>query len=405
MFNSGILDVAIGMIFIYLLLSLITSAANEVIELWLKNRAADLERGIRELIDPGKKPNESSVVQQVYDHPLISGLFGGKYKDSGIANVGKYIKRTALPSYIPARNFALAIMDLALPATNGTSGTTGAAPLTAGGSVRYSAEALRDALFQPGSILPESTRKALVSLIDAAGNDATKARENIENWFNSSMDRVSGWYKRRSQIIIFVIGFVIAFAVNPDSVLIAKRLAADKPLRESLATAAEEYARANANATPTPTPSPSPSPSPTPPAGNSNSNTNSNANSNTNSNSNTDKKPTGATTTNGRTCPPTCKDVDSPECKLKRSLCDLESLGLPIGWEYENDLRRKWPGTQITGEGGWLRQIYWHFLGWLITALAISLGAPFWFDLLNKVIVVRSTVKPKEKSPEEKSKD
>jgi len=46
-----------------------------------------------------------------------------------------------------------------------------------------------------------------------------------------------------------------------------------------------------------------------------------------------------------------------------------------------------------------------HFLGWLLTALAISLGAPFWFDMLNKFIVVRPTVKPKEKSPEEKSKD
>jgi len=33
-----------------------------------------------------------------------------------------------------------------------------------------------------------------------------------------------------------------------------------------------------------------------------------------------------------------------------------------------------------------------------MTAIAISLGAPFWFDLLNKFIVVRSTVKPKEKA-------
>jgi len=52
-----------------------------------------------------------------------------------------------------------------------------------------------------------------------------------------------------------------------------------------------------------------------------------------------------------------------------------------------------------------VEQLQSHFLGWLLTALAISLGAPFWFDLLNKFIVVRSTVKPKEKSPEEKSKD
>jgi hypothetical protein len=44
-------------------------------------------------------------------------------------------------------------------------------------------------------------------------------------------------------------------------------------------------------------------------------------------------------------------------------------------------------------------------LGLLITAFAISLGAPFWFDLLNKFMIVRATVKPKEKSPDEASVD
>ncbi len=43
--------------------------------------------------------------------------------------------------------------------------------------------------------------------------------------------------------------------------------------------------------------------------------------------------------------------------------------------------------------------------GYLITALAIMLGAPFWFDVLNKFMVVRATVKPKEKSPDEASED
>jgi hypothetical protein len=44
-------------------------------------------------------------------------------------------------------------------------------------------------------------------------------------------------------------------------------------------------------------------------------------------------------------------------------------------------------------------------LGWLLSAIAISLGAPFWFDALNKIMVVRSTVKPREKSRDESSKD
>jgi hypothetical protein len=44
-------------------------------------------------------------------------------------------------------------------------------------------------------------------------------------------------------------------------------------------------------------------------------------------------------------------------------------------------------------------------VGWLVTAFAIMLGAPFWFDVLNKFMVIRSTIKPHEKSKEEASKD
>ncbi len=48
--------------------------------------------------------------------------------------------------------------------------------------------------------------------------------------------------------------------------------------------------------------------------------------------------------------------------------------GIPIGW----------------GDGSvtW-KAITSHLPGWLLTALALSLGAPFWFDLLNKVVNVR----------------
>lgn len=418
MFNSGILDVAIGLIFIYLLLSLIASAANEMIERWLKNRASDLERGVRELLEDPEKA--TSVVQEFYDHPLINSLYKGTYDE---ASKAKIFSDKVLPSYIPARNFALAIWDLALSgqpagtagAGAGAAGGAGAGVGAAGGGeppdanpAAASAAAaaaelakLRQALSTPNNILPERVRIALLALISQAGNDINKARKSIEDWFDSSMDRVSGWYKRRSQLIVFIIGLIIAFAVNADSVLIAKRLASDKSLRESLTNAAEEYARVNATASPTPTPAATPTPSPTPTA--SPTPTLSGSPAATPSSTATPIPPNFAVV---RTCPPAdCDGVDSPECKLKRSLCEIEGLGLPIGWEYESDPRRHWPGLNFAGIGGWGDQFYWHSLGWLITALAISLGAPFWFDLLNKFIVVRSTVKPKEKSPEEESKD
>jgi hypothetical protein len=386
MLNSGVLDVAIGMIFVYLILSLVTSAANEVIELKLKNRASDLEKGIRELIEPGSKAGATGLVKQLYDHPLVKGLFEGTYESSGIKNkaagITSFLRSTNLPSYIPARNFALAIMDLALrgnvknpvPASGSTEKKNEPDPAAPLSTNPFSIEELRTAL-KNQSIIPENTRRALLALIDTGATDITKARESIEAWFNSSMDRVSGWYKKRSQIIVFVLGFIVAFAVNADSVMIAKRLVADRSLRDSLATAADEYAKANANDKAALSSVISPG-----------------ANA---KNANARCYPT----------PPSCSsDAQSPQCKLDKSLCDIEGLGLPIGWNYQDDPLRRWPGLNFDTVDGWLAQVYWHLLGWIITALAISLGAPFWFDLLNKFIVVRSTVKPKEKSPDEKPK-
>src|SRR6266496_4225710 len=417
MFNTQILDVAIGMIFVYLLLSLMCSAGNEVIELWLKNRAADLERGLRELLND---PQGNGLVTQIYSHHLVSALFEGQY-NRGVVGLGnRLLGRVNLPSYIPARNFALALMDVVLPGQAGAaavkSGTSGAvapanegavppvvvnvspAPGIAPAPPPAPAPNPLDALRNTLQNLPNAqVRQALIALVDAAGNDVTKARQNIEDWYNSSMDRVSGWYKRRSQIIVLIIGVLITIAVNADSITIAKRLSSDRSLRESMVAAADAYAKANAVASPTPSPAKSQTPA-------------------TPSVPTTSPKPSALKPVPPSATPPpvSCSakecegNEDSPSCKLKKSQCAIEALGLPIGWDTANDPKSVWPGLHFwegSFWGDWYLQIRMHFLGWLLTGLAVSLGAPFWFDLLNKFIVVRSTVKPKEKSPEEKSKD
>ena len=110
MFGSSILEVAIGMVFVYLLMSLICSAANEIIESVLKNRATDLERGLREMFN---QEGGGRLARAFYNHPMINGLFQGKYKraaDKAISFVD-YLKPTNLPTYIPARNFSYAVLD------------------------------------------------------------------------------------------------------------------------------------------------------------------------------------------------------------------------------------------------------------------------------------------------------
>jgi hypothetical protein len=90
MFNSGILDVVIGVVVVYLQLSLVCTAVNELVALWLGKRAKELEKGIRGLLT---KPE---LVDKFYDHPLIKGLQPDGRK----------------PSYIPSRTFSLALMDI-----------------------------------------------------------------------------------------------------------------------------------------------------------------------------------------------------------------------------------------------------------------------------------------------------
>ncbi len=370
MFGSEILDVVIGMIFVFLLLSLVCSAVSEIIEALVNKRAAYLERGIRELLND---KDGTGLAKDLYKHPLIAGLFRGKYN----AENGD---KPLFPSYIPARNFALALMDIVLPAEPAgkpdtdraaaaavKSGTDGA---TTPPEVPNSLEKLRSAVAANQN---DDVRKALLALVDAAGNDAAKARENIENWFNSSMDRVSGWYKRRTQAIILGLGLLVAVGLNADSIIISNSLSYDKALRDSLAASAQEYAKNDASAA-----SSVPSPA-----------------------SEETKNKCKNSKSQSAECKEVClNDINSPRCKLETNLGKIQNLGLPIGWDRNNP-KLVPPLSSWEDIGGWLLKIF----GWLITAVAISLGAPFWFDLLNKFMVVRSTVKPREKSHEEGSKE
>lgn len=353
MFGSTLLDIVIGLIFVYLLLSLICSALNEIIEAWLKKRATDLERGIAELLldRQGK-----GLVQQLYQHPLVNGLFKGEYKSSLNKEWWRnIISRTNLPSYIPARNFALALMDTILPGqANTPSGAAGATVTTtspaigaagatvsspvppAGAPTPNPLKPLRDAI---GNIGDTKVKQCLMTLVDAAGNDVSKARENIEAWYNSSMERVTGWYKRRGQVIILVLGLGVVIAVNADTIAISTSLSRDKAVRDSLVAAAQDYVKQQS-----------------------------------------DKQQS---------------DTDKPTDRVKQYTDKIRNLGLPLGWSKENPLSIPAKDDCV----GWILKI----IGWLITTVAISLGAPFWFDLLNKFMTVRSSIKPKEKSPDEES--
>jgi hypothetical protein len=443
MFGSNLLEVAIGVVFIYLLVSLVCSAANEILEGWLKNRATDLERGIREMFGPGD-PKTPSMMKNLYNNAMVNCLFKGKYDDAKeqVGRLRDFLRKGPdLPSYIPATSFALALMDVATmpgvqaasaaaassapaspPATVSwkPSGATGATPPGPLPGMSISLDAVPPALPAPGQPgnpltpfrdqvlankdLPDQVKTGLVTLIDAAGSDVAKARENIEQWFNSTMERVSGWYKRRTQLIILVLGFGLAAVFNIDTIVVAGRLATDKSLRESLVAASEEYAKASAaSAAASPSPVPAVSPAAASPA-------NSPLAPAASLNRNQSSVPAASPAVTPSAAPSPAASEPSPTparspspTKAEQAFADdydkLEHLGLPIGWDTDEARKLVAQGI-VTNKKAWTRKL----LGLLITALAVSLGAPFWFDLLNKFMNVRSTIKPPEKSPEQKAK-
>ncbi|SEL09302.1 hypothetical protein [Nitrosovibrio tenuis] len=100
MFGSSILEVAIGVIFVYLLLSLICTAINEAIASLLQKRGKNLFEGIKNLLND---PTFTGLAQQLYNHGLISSISQHAVDPN---------KPTRKPSYMSPENFSLALLDI-----------------------------------------------------------------------------------------------------------------------------------------------------------------------------------------------------------------------------------------------------------------------------------------------------
>jgi len=232
--------------------------------------------------------------------------------------------------------------------------------LAASGSSAISLENVRANVSKLGN--PEVER-VLLTAIDTAQGDLDKAVKSVEAWYDSAMDRVSGWYRRTTQWVLLFVALVVVVALNINTISIVHYLSQDGKAR---AAVVDEAGRILAT-----------------------------------------EREKGKPVLDGATAgQPQNVGVPTSSLAAQRSMDyrqaenALAAQRLPLGWN------QGWGAPQKTSDPKDL----WNFwagplLGWLITAFAATLGAPFWFDVLNKFMVVRSTVKPHEKSPEEGSED
>jgi hypothetical protein len=289
MFDSAVLDVAFGLVFVFVILSFACSALNETIASIFNWRAAFLRRGIANLLEPANLERGLEQTGKLLEHPLLNAL---------VRPVTPRSKRRHYPSYVPSRTFVSALLDF-----------------DQAGARRSVEEAI-------AAVPSDDARRALTTLWERAGRNQAQFTRDAERWFDDSMERVSGWYRRRVQKVLWALALTLVIALNIDTFRIADQLWTQKAVRAAVVARAEAA-----------------------------------------------QPRTGATG---------LKQVAS-------DVNDLQQLSIPIGWSAE---------SRPEGGDEWLFRVAFKVLGLVVTAAALTLGAPFWFDVLSKVARLRSVGAP-----------
>ena len=323
--NSPILDIAIVLVFTYLLLSIMASSIYELVITTLRARNKMLKDAINNLFfDEEWRKNIST---QIIESPTIKVL--KKSED-------------AFPAYIPANSFALSIIGL----------------LRNEGDVKMDIETIRTRLTDPNCIIKGEAKIALLNLLDTCDDNYTKFIKNLEHFFDDYMDRVSGWFKLKYQKVMFLISFLVAVFLNIDSIEIANRLWKDK---NSLKLAADIVANQSSNIT-----------------------KDENGKVVFANNHVITTEPIDTSTERGKQIADSLHIKNNVE-NVKSAQYQLTQPGIPMGWNESNS-----PKT--------LNDWFIKIMGWIITTGAVYMGAPFWFDLLSKLVNLRGTGKKPEVS-------
>jgi hypothetical protein len=312
---NAALDIAIGLVLMYLVLSLMGTVVNEYIATLLKLRATTLRDALKQILDNG------ALHADFYNHGLIA---------SANAATGDHV------SYLSGQTFAMALL--------GSLDQTQALPNFA--QIKSAVQNMPDC----------NIRDVLLAHITLANNDLTTLRDGLATYFDGAMDRVTGIYKRYLKWISFGVGLVLVVALNADTIAAATALWKDSSLRSQMV----ENARALVDQKTKPSP---------------------------------DAKQGGAGASDPQKKDASPLDLDPDQLATKLGELETKIRPLPIGWRDENlkTLLRSAHGCSVAFL--YLMKI----LGLLMSALAVSLGAPFWFDTLSKFMNVRGAgAKPKE---------
>ncbi|MEM7695256.1 MAG: hypothetical protein AAF318_12460 [Pseudomonadota bacterium] len=286
------LDLMIGLVFFFLLMSLLCMITNELIAQFLRFRSKTLFAEINRILDD----------KAVQDRFWKSGLIRSYCRPCAD------LSASDAPEYLNAGIFASAVIR----AINGEDGK----PLSASIS--------KDSILKDVITELETTADATIADIEAG----------LSTWFETIMTRAEALYRKNLQIVSLAVALIIAAAANADTFAVAKALWVDAGLRAQVVSAASDYIEENA----------------------------------------------AALTSAGETADQDAADQTPAEAfaAFEAGLAEINDglRSFPIGWDADS-VPKGWLDGAATA------------LGLFVTALAMTLGAPFWFDLLRSLFRLR----------------
>ena len=306
MFLTTALDTVIGVVFVFLVFSLLTSGIGEGIARAFTLRQRHLWRTLRKLVDgeagpwnkdQRPKPGDTgtTLTDQLSEHPLIRQLEGPNLTSR--SRVG----------HIDTGDFSRAMFDLLVPNPQEPN--------------------VLEQLMSKLQQLPEGSalRARLEFVLKQAGADLDAVGNAIGDWFDARMEWLSRVYKRHTKYLLFVIGLVVIPIFNVDAIRTTTELYRDDALRAAVAEEAASLVQ-------------------------------------------------------------TCTPTESTEGAEPQEPADAEALRDCLGDEVKEvlgDIRLPvgWPDPD--------RNIWLRLLGWVIAAVAMSLGAQFWYDVLRRATTLR----------------
>jgi hypothetical protein len=220
---------------------------------------------------------------------------------------------------------------------------------------------LVDRLLGMGSLPPSVERNLLLlaqqAQIKVGGikEELNQLRREVEAWFDRSMERSSGVYKRNAKLISILIGSLVAVTINADTIHMVTRLSKDQILRSTVIRTADYIAAQNSDVT---------------------------------------ARCLSYNSAQLREADPECARVIENLDKA------TENIALPIGWGASNRLQQWDESTSLGG-----LRFFRYLIGWIVSGIAFSMGASFWYDLLNKFINVRNAGKPQRSATDPMSVD